>query len=115
MKHALAFALLLLVACKNDKPAHDDKDDIAKATLTAKKIAFEGYPTWSVQHPEKACPDRIDDLLSFSNLTDAKDPWGGSFSIKCGPDLPKGAKGLAAMSPGPDGKDGTADDIKSWE
>ena len=33
----------------------------------------------------------------------------------CGPSLPPGAKGLAVMSAGEDGKEGTADDIKSWE
>jgi hypothetical protein len=33
----------------------------------------------------------------------------------CGANLPKGAKGLAIQSAGPDGKLDTKDDIKSWE
>jgi hypothetical protein len=32
----------------------------------------------------------------------------------CGANLPAGAHGLAIVSPGPDGKLGTADDVKSW-
>jgi hypothetical protein len=33
----------------------------------------------------------------------------------CGAVLPPGAKGIAVMSLGEDGKEGTADDLKSWE
>jgi hypothetical protein len=33
----------------------------------------------------------------------------------CGQNLPAGAKGIAVSSAGEDGKDGTPDDIKSWE
>jgi hypothetical protein len=33
----------------------------------------------------------------------------------CGAELPAGAKGLAVMSAGEDGKEGTPDDLKSWE
>jgi len=32
----------------------------------------------------------------------------------CGPDLPSGAKDIAIVSFGPDGKEGTHDDIPSW-
>ena len=35
-------------------------------------------------------------------------------AVACGQNAPAGVKGLAVMSPGEDGKEGTADDIKSW-
>jgi hypothetical protein len=41
------------------------------------------------------------------------DPWGGHYRMQCGPDLPPGVRGIEISSPGPDGQEGTADDIKS--
>ena len=43
-----------------------------------------------------------------------KDPWGEDYIIKCN-DLPAGAVGIAVMSKGEDKREGTGDDIKSWE
>jgi len=37
------------------------------------------------------------------------------MKMMCGQTLPPGAKGLAVMSLGEDGKEGTEDDLKSWE
>lgn len=49
------------------------------------------------------------------NSKDDKDPFGNPYVIKCGGDLPAGASGIAVMSKGEDGKEGTSDDLKSWE
>ncbi len=109
----LALVMGLVVGPRVMKMFGESKVDIAKATV--KKYAFEAYPSWSAAHPDKACPEKLEDLNEYMNNKDAKDPWGGTYKMLCGPNLPAGAKGLAVESPGEDGKDGTADDIKSWE
>lgn len=85
------------------------------ASLTVKKYAYEAYPSWAIAHPDTSCPDRLEDLNEYMNTKDTKDPWGGNYRMMCGPNLPAGARGLAVMSPGEDGKEGTADDVKSWD
>lgn len=109
----LALVMGLVVGPRVMKMFGESKVDIARATV--KKYAFEAYPSWSAAHPDKACPEKLEDLNEYMNNKDIKDPWGGSYKMLCGPNLPPGAKGLAVASPGEDGKDGTTDDIKSWE
>jgi hypothetical protein len=104
---------LILAACGNQAGFHDEKKD-QRAELTVKKYAFEAFPSWSQAHVEKACPDKLVDLNEYMNEKDIKDPWGNDYVLYCGANLPAGAKGLAVSSNGPDGKPGTADDIKSW-
>jgi hypothetical protein len=48
------------------------------------------------------------------NKKDVKDPWGSEFQMKCGDGAPEGAE-FGVLSLGPDKKEGTDDDIKSWE
>jgi hypothetical protein len=91
----------------------ESKVDIARATV--KKYAFEAYPSWSATNPSKACPDDLLALNEYMNGKDIRDPWGNPYKMMCGQSLPPGAKGIAVMSAGEDGKEGTADDIKSWE
>jgi hypothetical protein len=85
------------------------------ARIVVKKYAYEAFPQWAVSHPDNACPAKIADLDEFMLPAETKDPWGHVYVMSCGATLPKGAKGVAVMSTGPDGKAGTADDIKSWE
>jgi prepilin-type N-terminal cleavage/methylation domain-containing protein len=85
------------------------------ATLAAKKFADEAFPAWAAANPGKSCPDKLEDLIEFSNSKNTKDPWGGSYKMYCGSTLPPHAKGLAVSSPGEDGKEGTDDDTKSWD
>lgn len=85
------------------------------AILTAKKYADEAYPAWAAAHPGQPCPDKLEDLNAFMNQTTTKDPWGNPYKMYCGSTLPPDARGLAVGSPGEDGKEGTADDIKSWD
>ena len=73
------------------------------------------FGEWSQAHPDKSCPDKLEDLSQYMDSKDTKDPWGNPYKMFCGQNLPAGAKGgLAVMSSGPDGKDGTEDDVKSW-
>jgi hypothetical protein len=88
------------------------KAELAK--VKAKKYALEAYPQWLAAHPDKACPDRLEELNEYMTDNDTLDPWGRPYRMMCGPTV-AGAKGLAVVSAGEDGKGGTADDIKSWE
>ena len=109
----LALVMGLVVGPRVMKMFGESKVDIARATV--KKYAFEAYPSWGAAHPDKACPEKLEDLNEYMNNKDGKDPWGGQFKMLCGANLPAGAKGLAVSSPGEDGKEGTGDDVKSWD
>ena len=85
------------------------------AQLVVKKYAYEAFGEWSQAHPDKACPEKLEDLNQYMDRKDVLDPWGHPYAMFCGQNLPAGAKGgLAVMSSGADGRDGTDDDIKSW-
>jgi hypothetical protein len=83
--------------------------------MKVKKYAFECYPLWASAHPDKACPSKIAELDEFAEKDAGPDPWGNVLVMKCGSDLPAGAKGIGISSNGPDGKPDTADDIQSWK
>jgi hypothetical protein len=120
---------LLVLGCKDDKAgaAKNEADNggkqVSATQMLTKKLAYEAYPTWSAKNPEKACPDKIDDLIaaidelyadSKAGKTSSKDAWGTELKMLCGPTLPADARGLAIQSAGPDARFDTADDIKSW-
>jgi len=110
----LALVMGLIVGPRVMKMFAESKTDIAK--LTVKKFADEAFPQWARSHPDKGCPDKMEDLAEYMNKNDTKDPWGSEYKLFCPPNLPAGAKGgIAISSPGEDKKEGTSDDIKSWE
>ena len=75
---------------------------------------YEGaFTRWSADN-EEGCPAQLDDLLKYTNKKDTKDPWGSKYAMKCGEGAPEGTE-FGVYSAGADKKDGTADDIKSWE
>ena len=76
------------------------------AALAVGKLANEAYPQWASSHPDKSCPDTLDELSALSNNKDATDPWGHAYQLRCPP--------IAISSVGPDGQEGTRDDIKSF-
>jgi len=71
---------------------NQSKEEITKIKL--KQYANDAFLSWSTSNPGKACPGKLVELL-------------------CPP--PAGAKGIGLISMGFDGKEGTADDLKSWE
>jgi len=109
----IALVMGLLVGPAVMKRFGEAKEKTAK--MAVKKYAYEAYPQWSAAHPDKGCPDQLTDLNEYMDKQDIKDPWGGTYKMLCGQNLPAGAKGIAVYSPGEDGKDNTPDDIKSWE
>ena len=85
------------------------------AEMTIKKYVYQAYPAWATAHPGIPCPDKLEDLDPFIDRKDTKDPWGGHYKLTCGATLPPDAKGLGVSSLGEDGKEGTSDDVKSWD
>jgi general secretion pathway protein G len=109
----LALVMGLLVGPKVMKMFGESRVDTTKIKL--KKYAFEAYPSWSAAHPDKACPEKLADLNEYMNSEDSNDSWGKPLKMLCGANLPAGAHGIAMISAGPDNKEGTEDDLKSWE
>lgn len=110
----LALVMGLVVGPRVMKMFFKSKEDIAG--LAVKDYAYDAYTQWAGAHLQKSCPDKLEDLNEYMNSKDTKDPWGNNYVMFCGSSLPAGVKnGLAVKSFGPDGKDGTEDDIKSWE
>ena len=109
----LAIVMGLLVGPRVLKMFAESKVKTTRIKLT--QYANEAFPQWSASHPDKACPDKITDLNEYMNSSDANDSWGRPIKMLCGSSLPAGAKGLAVMSMGEDGKEGTEDDLKSWD
>jgi general secretion pathway protein G len=109
----LALVMGLVVGPRVMRMFGKSKVDIAQ--LTAKKYADEAYPSWSTANPSKQCPDKLEDLNEFMNSKDIKDPWGNPYKMLCGQSAPAGVKGMGIQSNGEDGKEGTSDDVKSWE
>lgn len=113
--------LVVLAACSQAKETVENKvekltDHKAEiARRRTKDIAFEAFPQWAMMHPDKQCPDSPRELGEFLDDKALLDPWGRPYKLLCGPTLPAGAKGLVAVSAGEDGKDGTADDVRSTD
>jgi hypothetical protein len=90
--------------------------ELREATRTKiQRLAFEAFPEWSAAHPDRACPDRLAELTEYMPDNDMTDAWGRPLKMMCGSILPPRARGIAVLSMGEDGKEGTDDDIKSWE
>ena len=103
-------------AVQTEPAARPNQEQLRAATK--RKIAlyaFEAFPQWAVTHPDRACPDRLADLNEFMDDRDGLDAWGQPLIMLCGAAMPPHAKGIAIISKGADGKQGTDDDINSWE
>lgn len=88
---------------------------IETTQLKLEMYANQAFPAWSMAHPQAMCPERIADLAEYANGRDANDAWGKPIKMMCGASLPPGARHIALVSAGPDGQDGTDDDLRSWQ
>lgn len=116
----LAIALLACTACgdPNSGPSGKLREDQLKlAKLGVDRFAFQDYPQWSTVHVSKDCPADLAELAAHGGGHDTSDPWGTPYKMFCGKgNLPPGATGgFAVLSFGPDRKEGTDDDVRSWE
>ncbi|MGE0867715.1 MAG: prepilin-type N-terminal cleavage/methylation domain-containing protein [Kofleriaceae bacterium] len=110
----LALVMGLVVGPRVMSMFKEGKKDVAQAAVM--KFAHEAYTQWSMANPQKGCPEKIEDLSKYMNSSDVKDPWGTPYKMFCGANLPAGVQGgFGVMSVGEDGKEGTEDDVKSWE
>jgi general secretion pathway protein G len=93
-------------------------DEAKKGVAFAEEKKIEAaYAKWSIDSPE-GCPTSIDDLkhdLGKRANDHVKDPWGSDYLILCGDSAPPECEGFCVKSKGKDKKEGTEDDIKSWE
>lgn len=94
---------------------HYRRARIQTTQMKLRLYANQAFPTWSLAHPEAMCPERLADLDDYMNERDAHDAWGNPIKMMCGASLPPGAHHIALVSVGPDSKEGTDDDIKSWQ
>lgn len=84
------------------------------AGLMVNKYANEAYARWTLDNKGKSCPDSLGELAKYTNNEDTKDPWDNELMMVCGESAPEGVS-FGVASKGPDGKQDTSDDIKSWE
>jgi hypothetical protein len=114
MKRAALIALVLLSSCKSRemKMSNESKVDVAKLRTT--QFAREAFPMWKSSNASKPCPDNIEQLAEYMDSKSTKDPWAHDYKLVCGPTAPAGVT-VGVLSFGEDGKEGTSDDIKSWE
>lgn len=85
--------------------------------MTAKQFAEEAYPRWRADNPGKTCPPGLIDLTKYMNQKEIKDEQGNDvYVMLCGSNAPEGIpNSFGVIWVGADGKQGTEDDIKSWE
>jgi prepilin-type N-terminal cleavage/methylation domain-containing protein len=88
---------------------------IETTQLKLELYANQAFPAWAMAHPQAMCPEQLADLAEYANGRDANDAWGNPIKMLCGAALPRGAHHIALVSVGPDGKDGTSDDLTSWQ
>lgn len=59
----------------------ETKEDIARGT--ARRYAFEAYPSWLAAHPGQTCPRAIDELDEYMDSRAHHDPWGRRYLMVC--------------------------------
>lgn len=113
----LALVMGLLVGPKVWNMFKAGEKDVARAQV--KQMAFEAYQMWARDtNKDPPCPDKLDELLKFTNSKNTKDPWKQELIMVCGDNRGHGVPEevtFGIISKGPDKKLDTKDDIKSWE
>jgi general secretion pathway protein G len=77
-----------------------------------------GWTRWRLSS-EAECPAKLTDLnVELGNHANHSfvDPWGHAYVMKCGDSPPPGCdRSFCVYSFGPDGQEGTGDDLTSWD
>ena len=85
-----------------------------KETVTMIHKVKDAVLQWRMDSTGEQCPASLNDLVTAKILNkEPKDGWGKPFVMKCPGE--HDTDGIDLLSFGKDGKEGTADDIKSWE
>src|SRR5436190_21806643 len=107
MMRSMIVALALLACGERPSPHDVAERDLARL--------YDAFTQWAAEHPAIACPAELAVLLRYlPGKTNALDPWGTTYKIRCGTDAPPAARGFGVQSAGPDMRIDTADDIKTW-
>lgn len=85
---------------------------VDRAKLLLRKLAYETFPQWKSHHPDKMCPDKVEELTQLMGR-EATDPWGRPILMLCSRHVIGGAKPIALFSLGEDGQLGTDDDVST--
>jgi hypothetical protein len=98
-----------------DKELESSKVSIVK--LQVDRVATEWYPRWQLRTNE-ACPKDLMELARAvgAGVEETRDVWGSELKFSCGSEagLPNGTT-FGVYSVGEDLREGTSDDIKSWQ
>ncbi len=90
-------------------------DSKVKTTKLMIDQVADAYSHWSLS-ADSDCPSSLKDLEKYRNTKKTKDGWGQEIVMLCGETATEGIpNGFGVLSKGPDKKQGTEDDIKSWE
>ena len=88
-----------------------------KSQIKVARIAVNEIAQKTIQYMtdnSNECPKSIDDLVAQKYMPKKqKDPWNRDFILRCPGTI--NADGIDVVSLGPDGQEGTADDIKAVE
>jgi len=84
-----------------------ERADPNAEVATRMKDVLTRFVAWSREHQGASCPD----IAAFGETP--RDPWEQAFRLTC-TDQP-GDQIIGAISAGPDGSPGSADDIASWQ
>ena len=107
---ATTLITLCIVAALRPKPKGcSGPSKVAIAQLTVKKYAYEAFPQWMADHPDRRCVKSLRELGRYMSEGDRVDPWGHKYAFTC----ERGAFYVASL--GADGIAGTADDLWGHE
>lgn len=91
------------------------KPQVKEFRLAVRKLAWyrSRFQLWGEKNPGK-CPGSLAEMVGGETAADVHvDPWGRPFVMKCGDTAPEGHP-FGVTSLGPDGQEGTDDDLRSW-
>lgn len=119
LKALLCVAVLSLTGCQ-DGPVPPSTHSVhthsvhTQVKARVSQIAFEAFTHWALKNVDKECPASLQELTPYLANPTLQDPWGNELVMACGDSSPAAAP-FGVLSVGPDGKPGSADDIRSWE
>lgn len=96
-------------------PAQRVRSQVKQAVTTRHQLSWYKslLDTWFQNNPDR-CPSSFDELVQDPRFRDRhKDGWGRPYVLKCGDTAPAGQT-FGVVSLGPDGQEGTGDDLRTW-
>ena len=98
-----------------EEPEKKVRSQVKEGMLTRNKISWYTVlaTKWLEENPGK-CPSGVGELVQNPRVPDPlDDAWGQPLLFLCGDTAPEGQK-FGIVSVGPDGQEGTSDDLRSW-